>query len=677
MPATHFVFLGLTGKLWLGLMLLLGLGLFSHLISKRWQLLVIGNKEWRFDRWGERLKNLFWYFFAQRGLFKEKVAGAMHALIFWGFCVFTIRTISLFLNGFFPDLEIPNNALGNFYYFFKDLFAVLVTLAIFTALFRRWVLKIKRLTLSWDANLILIQILILMITDLLIDGAEYALMQNNPRGAWAPFGGLMMLFMQGWSEHTLTAVHRASWWLHAFTILFFLNYLPLSKHFHVITSFFNVLFAEPRHPRAALKPLDVEGAFERGETLGLQTLKDLSWKDVLDLYSCTECGRCEANCPAHLSGKVLSPKEIIIELRDHAYEEVPIFGRRKEPRDVVGVSVSPEEIWACTTCMACVEACPIQIDQLGKILEMRRNEVMIKDKYPAMLTEVFKGMDRHSNPWNMPKQARLDWTKGLEVPVMAQMVAAGANPVSEIEYLLFVGCAAAFDPGAQKIARSVVKILQHAGIKFAILGEEESCTGDPARRIGHEYIFQQLAQKNIATFTRYGVKRLLTICPHCFNVLKNEYPALGGHYEVVHHTQLIEKLVNSGKIKLTKEIRATITYHDSCYLGRYNRVFEAPRNVLKKIPGVDLVEMDRNRGRGMCCGAGGGLMWLEEEPSKRVNELRVKQAQEALAGARGDGQAKLVASACPFCMIMLEDGIKSKSAEMGNKDIAELVAEAI
>jgi len=676
MPATHFVFLGWNGKTWLGLMLLVGLGLFSYLISKRWQLLTVGKRERRFDRWGERLKNLFWYFFAQRGIFKEKVAGAMHALIFWGFCVFTIRTISLFVRGFF-DLDIPNNAVWNFYYFWKDLFAVLVTAAVLVALFRRWVLKIKRLTLSWDANLILIQILILMVTDLLIDGAEYALMGENPRGAWAPFSGLMMLFMQGWSAPTLTAVHGASWWLHAFTILFFLNYLPLSKHFHVITSFFNVLFAEPRHPRVAMGTLDVEGTFERGETLGLQTIKDLSWKDVLDLYSCTECGRCEANCPASLSGKILSPKEIIIELRDHAYEEVPVFGRRKEHRDLVGLSVKPEELWACTTCMACVEACPIQIDQLGKILEMRRNEVMSKDKYPSLFTEVFKGMDKHNNPWSMPKQVRLDWTKGLEVPVMSEAVAAGANPASEIEYLLFVGCAAAFDPRAQKIARSVVKILQHAGIEFAILGEEEGCTGDPARRIGHEYIFQKLAHKNIETFKNYNIRKILTICPHCFNTLKNEYPALGGHYDVVHHTQLIEKFINDGKIKLTKEIRAAITYHDSCYLGRYNRVFEAPRNVLKKIPGVQLIEMERNRGRGMCCGAGGGLMWLEEEPGKRVNELRVKQAQDAFAGTRGDGQAKLVASACPFCMIMLEDGIKSKGAQMGNKDIAELVAETL
>lgn len=245
------------------------------------------------------------------------------------------------------------------------------------------------------------------------------------------------------------------------------------------------------------------------------------------------------------------------------------------------------------------------------------------------------------------------------------------------EYLFFIGCAASFDPRAQKIARSMVQIMKHAGIKFAVLGEEEGCTGDPARRIGHEYIFQMLAKQNIETFKRYNVKKILTICPHCYNTLKNEYPALGGQYEVTHHTELIEGLLNAGRLKLTKEISATIAYHDSCYLGRYNRIFDAPRNILQKITGVKLIEMERRRERGMCCGAGGGLMWLEEEPGKRVNELRVKQAQEAFAQNRTNGQAQLVASACPFCMTMLEDGIKSKNAEFENKDIAELVAEAL
>jgi Fe-S oxidoreductase len=674
MHATEFVFLFIDGKVWLFLLALVAMGLFGFLMYKRWLIVQQAKPTERFNRWSERLRNLFFYFFGQKGLFfrRERFSGLVHAIIFWGFCVFAIRSFSLFLEGF-TDWELPNNFIGNFYYFWKDLFAVLVALAILIALYRRWVLKIKRLTLSWDANLILLQILALMLTDLLIDGAAFAALGENPRGAWAPFSGLTMLALQGLSLHTLTAIHHSSWWLHIFVLLFFLNYLPLSKHFHVITSFFNVLFTDPNETRVVMSKLDVEGAFERNEPLGLQTIKDLNWKDVFDLYSCTECGRCTSNCPANLSGKILSPKEIILELRDHAVHEIPAFGRPTDKRDIVGTSIKPEEIWACTSCMACVEACPIQIDQLSKILEMRRNEVMIKDKYPTAFQSVFKGMDGRGNPWDMPSSERLAWMKGLEVKTVAEL----NGQASQLEYLFFVGCAASFDPRTQKIARAVVQILNAAQVKFAVLGEEEGCTGDPARRIGHEYIFQMLAQQNIETFNAYQIKKIITICPHCFNSFKNEYPQLGGQFEVIHHSVLIEHLVQSGKIQFKKRIEATVAFHDSCYLGRYNRIFDSPRVVLQKIPGVQLIEMDRNRERGMCCGAGGGLMWVEEEPGKRVNELRVSQAQEAFSGAKSNGTSRVIANACPFCMIMLEDGIKAKNLDYQDRDISELVIESM
>ena len=692
--ATDFVFLGLMGKIWLTLLTLFALSFFSFVIYKRWLILKQAQPTERFNRWSERLKNLVLYFFGQKGLFfrKERFAGLVHAIIFWGFCVFVIRSLSLFIEGV-TSWEIPNNFLGNFYFFWKDLFAILITIAIFIAFYRRWVLKVKRLTLSWDANLILFQILALMVTDLLIDGAIYATMGMNPRGAWAPFSGFTMMLLQGLNPAALTAIHHISWWLHIIVLLFFLNYLPLSKHFHVITSFFNVLFTHPDETRIVMSKLDVEGAFERNESLGLQTIKDLNWKDVFDLYSCTECGRCTDNCPAHLSGKILSPKEIILELRDHAVHEIPAFGKPAKTRDIVGISVKPEEIWACTSCMACVEACPIQIDQLSKILEMRRNEVMIKDKYPSAFQSVFKGMDGRGNPWDMPSNERLAWMKGLEVPVAATLALTPnpSSPVqteeggrrpgeglsSSVEYLFFVGCAASFDPRTQKIARAVVQILNAASVKFAVLGEEERCTGDPARRIGHEYIFQMLAQQNIEVFNHYRVKKIITICPHCFNSFKNEYPQFGGQYEVIHHTVLIEHLVKFGKIQFKKPINASVAFHDSCYLGRYNRIFDAPRAVLQKIPGVNLVELDRNRERGMCCGAGGGLMWVEEEPGKRVNELRITQAQEAFSSAKTNGMSRVIANACPFCMIMMEDGIKAKNVDFQDRDISELVVESM
>jgi len=650
-------------------MLTLGLALFSYVIGRRLQLLLMAKPERRFGEWGRRLLNTLAYFFAQRGLFKEPLAGLMHALIFWGFLIYLVRTITMFISGFAPNLEIPTNIWGNLYFTAKDSFALLVSLGCIYWLYQRLIARPARLTLSWEGTFILGLILILMVTDLLADGARYAY-EGNPRGGWAFAGGATSwIFTQlGVSKEALSSIHLGSWWLHLFVILVFLNFLPLGKHFHVITSLFNVFFYKTI-PQGRMTTLDVEGAFEREETLGLGTIRELSWKDVLDLFSCTECGRCEAQCPAHSSGKLLSPKEIILELRDHAYEEFPLFGRPKEPRGVVPLAVKPEEIWACTTCMACVEACPLQINQLDKILEMRRCEVMIKDQYPTHFMEVFKGYDARGNPWNLTADSRVEWTKGLKVPIMAELERAGANPEDEIEYLFWVGCATAFEPRNQRAARSFVEILRRAGVRFAILGEEESCTGDAARRIGHEYLFQLQAQRNVETLNRYGIKKIVTMCPHCYNTLKHEYPDFGGRYEVLHHTQLIDRLISQGKIKPTKELQRRITYHDSCYLGRYNGVYEPQRRAIDALPGARRVEMARSRARGMCCGAGGGLMWVEEEPGKEVNALRLRQALEV--------NPEVLATSCPFCMIMMEDAIKNQNAQLESKDIAELVAEAL
>ncbi len=608
-------------------------------------------------------------------------AGVMHLFIMWGFVVLFIGTVIVTIEydlfqkilGMEHGFWVGSFFLG--YELILDILGGLFLIGLVWALVRRYGFKPPQL--SWKPLDLALPLWLLLIgvTGFLVEGLRLAATASqlgyDPR--WSPMGFLVSQWVQNSSVETLRLWHLALWWIHGALALGWIAYLPYApKVMHILSAGVNLFFQEMR-PRGRLEVLDVEGAFERNEVLGFQTIKDLTRKDFLDLASCTECGRCEANCPAHLSGKILSPREIILELRDHAHAEIPAFGKLKEQKQIIGYSIKPEEIWACTTCMACVEVCPVSIDPLHKILELRRNEVMIQDKYPAGFTDVFKGMDGRGNPWDMPAAERLAWMKGLDVPIASAMAA--SNPTPDFEYLFFVGCAASFDPRTQKIARSVVKILQHAGVKFAVLGEEEGCTGDPARRIGHEYIFQMLAKQNIETFKTYNVKKILTICPHCFNSLKSEYPALGGHYEVVHHTELIAQLLRDGRLQLTKEIPATVTYHDSCYLGRYNRIFDAPRHILQKIPGVQLVEMERRRERGMCCGAGGGLMWLEEEPGKRVNELRVKQAQEALG--RTNGRAKLVASACPFCMTMLEDGIKAQNAELENKDIAELVAEAL
>ncbi|MBI1730109.1 (Fe-S)-binding protein [Candidatus Acetothermia bacterium] len=669
MHPTDISLIGIGGRVWLALLLVAGLGFFGYVIEKRLRPLLRAKPDDRFRDWPKRLANAFLYFLAQRGLFKDFLPGLMHAFIFWGFLIYAIRTLSLFISGFFPQIDVPASPVGNLYFVMKDAFALLVSLGCIYWLYQRLVARKSRLTLSWEGVFILGLILTLMISDLLIDGAHIALDGENLRGGWdfASAGTGWLLQQVGFSPSAITGIYMGAWWTHVLTILLFLNFLPLGKHFHIITSLPNVLFYKTQ-PQGQMTKLDVEGAFEREESLGLRTVKDLTWRDMLDLYSCTECGRCEDECPANHSGKILSPKEIILELRDQVYKENPLFGKSAGvSEDVVPVAVKADEIWACTTCMACVAACPVQINQLDKILEMRRNEVMMKDQYPTFFTEVFKGYDGRGNPWNMTSDARLEWTKGINVPILRDLHA--RNEHTQIDLIFFVGCATAFEPRNQTVARSLVKIMEKAGITFAILGDEESCTGDAARRIGHEYIFQVQAEKNIQTFSKYGITKILTACPHCYNTFKNEYPDFGGNYEVLHHSELIADLIQQGKLRLTKGLEKKITYHDSCYLGRYNNIYDPQRAAIDAIPGVKRVEMTRSRERGMCCGAGGGLMWVEEDQGKRVNDRRLKQALEV--------EPDILATACPFCMIMMEDGIKNNDVKLQDKDIAELVADAM
>ena len=490
---------------------------------------------------------------------------------------------------------------------------------------------------------------------------------------WSPIGLIVSSIWRGVDPETIRVWHWYTWWFHGVVALGWVAALPYGpKVMHVLTAGINVLLRDLR-PRGRLAPVDVEAAFEGNQPLGFDTIADLSRKDLLDLASCTECGRCEMNCPAHASGKLLSPRLIVVKLRDQADRETPLFGKVEERKRIMDVTIQPEEIWACTTCMACVEACPVYIDPLSKILELRRNQVMIQDSYPETFADIFSGTKKRGNPWNQHPSSRLDWAKGLSIRTMAEVTKAG----DAVEYLLWVGCSAAFDPRNQRIARSLVAILNQAGVSFAVLGEEESCTGDPARRTGHEYLYQIQAQTNVETLQQYKFDRILTLCPHCFNCLGREYSDFGGSYSVVHHTQLIHDLLERGKVSLSARLSGVVTYHDSCYLGRYNGVFDAPREVLKKIPGLEIVEMKRSRESGMCCGAGGGLMWIEEELGKRVNELRVDQVKEAIGSVPGDGKPAIVASACPFCMTMMEDGLSSRKAGIQDKDIAELVAEAM
>jgi len=444
------------------------------------------------------------------------------------------------------------------------------------------------------------------------------------------------------------------------------------KVMHLIGAAVNIFFEDLR-PRGRLAPLDVEGAFERDEVLGYETLGDVTRKDLLDATACTECGRCEMNCPAAIAGKVLSPREIVLGLRRQLNTEIPLLGPPwPNARPILETEISPTAVEQCTTCMACVESCPVYIDPLGKILELRRNRVMIHDAYPDTFADVFAGIEKRSNPWNEHPTMRLEWAKGLDVPIMAEVAEAGKG----VDYLFWVGCAAAFDPRNAKIARSMVRILHAAGVDFAVLGEEERCTGDPARRMGHEYLFSMQAEMNVELLAGYEFKHILTICPHCYNSFAKDYPDFGGQYSVVHHTQLIRELIQQGRLTLSKPLDAVATVHDSCYLGRHNRIFDAPREILAKIPGIRTVEMERSREMAMCCGAGGGLTWIEEETDQRVNDRRVAQAVEAV-GTAGSGKPALIATACPFCMTMIEDGLAASDTDLADKDVAELVAEAM
>ncbi len=598
----------------------------------------------------------------------DPLAGVMHLLIFWGMVILFLGTVTItvdydILRPINPELQFWHGSVYEWYSLVLDALGGLLIVGTSLALLRRYLIRPAKLkTKRWDW-LFPSWLLIIGITGFLAEGAR--LVYLNPEWKlWSPVGLGFGYFLGdlGLEGPGLRLFHSYIWWFHSLLVFSWIAWIPFyPKAVHLFSGAVNLYF-QRREPSGLLRKLDVEGAFERGEALGAVKLEDLSWRERLDLFSCTECGRCTYECPANLSGKELSPMLIVNDLRDFCLAHEARRGKpSKQGEQLVGGGVNADDLWECTTCGACIAACPVAISPMNQILELRRGEVLLEDRYPEGFTDVFKGLERRANPWGLPGTSRADWVKDLDVKFLAD------DPT--VEYLFFVGCAAALEPRNQKIAQSLVKILNHAGVSFAILGEEESCTGDPARRIGHEYIFQLLAERLIETLKKYGVKRILTICPHCYNTFKWEYPQFGGNYEVIHHTQMIAQLIRGGRLKFKEELNLKASYHDSCYLGRHNRIYEPPRFILKKLPGAKPVEIKPNRRQGTCCGAGGGLMWLEEPPDKRVNDLRISQAMV--------GKPDVLATACPFCLTMLEDGIAGQEAELAAKDLAELVAEAL
>ena len=666
------------------LVLIVAFAGFGYTLRGRWRLMRLGPWDLHNDQAGERTARMLKFAIGQWRMPRHRLAGVAHIFIYAGAVVMLLRALMIFARGF---VDNPNfgywifdtgTMLGGLYSFIKDVFVVLVLVGVAVFFYYRVISKLPRLNLNAEGLIILAILTGLMLSDVLYDAATIA-RTGGHRSAWEPLGSLFAPIFAGATEGAIAGFQHLGFWLHVGLIFGFMNYLPYTKQFHEMTAFFNVYF-QPLTPPGRLPNIeDIEGKVEREETLGIRRIDQFGAKAFLDFFSCTECGRCTNQCPANKTGKKLSPKNLTSDLRDFGYKHQWTLGRQNGAAgesagtdtppphevDLIGAVIDPEVIWACTTCRACEQECPVFISYVDKIVNLRRHMIMEKGEFPDQLQNAFKGMETVGNVYSFANEERADWAKGLDIPLMAEK--------QEADVLYWVGCAPSFDDRSRKVARTFAQLMKAAGVDFAILGPEETCTGDAARRAGNEYLFQMLAAQNCETLNRYKFKRIVTTCPHCYNTLAREYPDFGGTFTVIHHTELLLELLRAGKLRPQRRIDAAIAYHDSCYLGRYNEIYDPPREILKAIPGLRLTEPGETRDRGMCCGAGGAQMWKEEEHGKeKVNHRRTKQLLEALPG--GGGSSCTVATACPFCMTMLGDGLKDLEHEdVGQLDVAEIL----
>lgn len=634
---------------------------------------VAKKKDDRFYDIPTRLKRVWNIAFAQTKLLREPLAGLLHLLIFWGFVLFIFAVLESIIQGFYSSFSL--SFLGAFYSVItlvQDVFGLLVIGSVLLSLYRRYIQKVPRLQVDKhgmkDAAFILILIMFIVISMYGQNASGFAnnAMMYHPYELRPISSFLAGIFFNGPTGSTLL-LYEVFWWMHVLMIFGFLNYLPYSKHLHILTSIPNVFFANLDPVRNTLKKIDLED--ENAETFGVADIEQFSWKQILDGYSCTECGRCTWNCPANIVGKSLSPRELIVDIRKRTFDKAPLIVEGKTEgelyeKTLIHNYISDKVLWQCTTCLACVQECPVMIEHVDSIVDMRRNLVLTESEFPTQLNSVFKSLETNYTPWVFNAADRAAWAEGMNIKTMAED--------KDGEILFWVGCAGSFDERYKKVTKAFAAIMQKAGVDFRILGTEEKCNGDTARRLGNEYLSQMMMRENIETMNNYGVKKVVTACPHCFHSLKNEFPQFGGNYEVTHHTVFIEELIAKGKIQIKEETENhKVTYHDSCYLGRYNNIYDAPRNSLSKVAGLDIVEMKRNKSKGFCCGAGGGRMFLEDDEGGRINEERTREALET--------KADTIASACPFCMTMMTDGVKhfEKTDEVAVKDIAEIILENI
>ncbi len=617
--------------------------------------------------------------FGQRKLLRDRKSGMIHLVLFYGFILVQFGAIDVIWKGFNPESKLP---LGSFYPVFsfsQEVVALIILLAVYAAFHRRYVEKLERLKRNFKAALVLLFIAALLLSSLIANGALLAYHQEIH--ASAPVASLISMLLQNGGETLSISVFYLFWWIHLISLLSFLIYIPQSKHAHLIAAPINLLLQKPQPKLAAIDLTD-----ETAESYGVGVIEDFEQKQLVDLYACVECGRCTSVCPASITGKVLSPMTLITKMRDHLTHkgaaltskqpwvpsvffqqttgnQLAIAGIGSFHEELIGDVITEEELWACTTCRNCEDQCPVGNEHVDKIIDMRRYLTLTEGKVDAQAQRAMQNIERQHNPWGINRKERTKWIEQLSVPVPT----VSENP--QFEYLFWVGSMGSYDTRSQKVVEAVMRLLHHAGVNFAILGNEELNSGDTARRLGNELLFQELATQNIELFQQYDVKKIITIDPHAFHIFKNEYSDFGLEVAIIHHTELLAELLQTGLLSPQFPLDEKITYHDSCYLGRYNNVYEAPRMILQSIPNVTLVEMERNRENAMCCGAGGGLMWMEESVGKRVNLERVEQAL--------DVTPTIIGSGCPYCLTMITDGINSKEASVKSYDVAELLAKAV
>ncbi|WP_374963924.1 heterodisulfide reductase-related iron-sulfur binding cluster [Lysinibacillus sp. RS5] len=678
-------------------------GLFFYLLKTRYKFVQLGKKVEFDESVKERIRYIMVNVFGQNKLLKDPKSGLIHVMFFYGFLMVQLGAIDLIWKGLVPGSHLPLGIFYSVFTFFQELVVLMILVAVVWAFYRRYVEKLVRLKRGWKNGLVLIFIGGLMLSTLLANGMGL-IWHGEELSYTEPVASGVAAIFSFLPASVAAVVFYVMWWAHLLILLTFLVYVPQSKHFHLIVSPINV-YMNRLDRTGTLTPIDFE-ALENAEdeedipAIGVGRIQDFTQKQMLDLYSCVECGRCTNMCPASGTGKMLSPMDLIVKLRDHLTFTGAVVTKQKPwvpyqffantkgnqlamaagaegaiiediySPSLIGDVITEEEIWACTTCRNCEDQCPVMNEHVDKIIDLRRYLTMTEGKVNPDAQRAMTNIERQGNPWGLNRKEKENWRDldpTIHIPTVKELKKSG----EEMEYLFWVGSMGAFDNRSQKIALAFCRLLNEAGVKFAILGNKEKNSGDTPRRLGNEFLFQELATANIDEFEKNDVKKIVTIDPHAYNIFKNEYQDFGWKGEVYHHTELLNELIDENRLALNYEVHETIVFHDSCYLGRYNDVYDAPREILRGIPGVKLVEMERNRETAMCCGAGGGLMWMEEHVGNRINVARTEQALAT--------DASVISSGCPYCLTMLEDGTKAKEVEdsIGTFDVAELLERSV